>query len=298
MIEKQKKEPPSRKDNVVSTENILFILGGSFERSDNNLESIVKKRLDHKGRHPDDDSVVIEGFMNVKDDKTKKKNYKNYYKEATDDDFIKFGLLPEIVGRSPIKTFVNALSKNDLIRIMTETEDSILTQYELEFRVFDIKIEFSHKAIEYVAEQAENRKTGARALVSVWENILTDFQLELPGSNFKQLIIDREMCEKPKDVLLKMLEKSPFVDYVENFRKEYGIELQLENEAQNYVEKYAKDNNIQVSESLRKLLFGASALNYMNIKGPYKITKKMLEDPKYFDKLFTAWYKEYESKEA
>jgi ATP-dependent Clp protease ATP-binding subunit ClpX len=174
---------------------------------------------------------------------------------------------------------------------MTETEDSILNQYELEFNLFGIKVEFTDDSIEYVAEKAENHKTGARALVSVWENILTDFQLELPGLNFKHLIINRELCEKPKDVLLKILEKSPFVDYIENFRKEYGIELQLDEEAQQYVEEYAKENNIQVSESLKKMLFGASALNYMNVKGPYRITKKILENPRYFDKLFTRWYK-------
>ncbi len=274
---------------MISTENILFILGGSFERVHSSLSNIVSKRLRHKGKLNEDEAPIIEGFTTTKKRKNKKQ-YKNYYKEAVAEDFISFGMLPEIVGRSPIRTFVNPLSKNDLIRIMNDTEDSILSQYELEFQLFGIETEITEDAIEYVAEIAENQKTGARALVSVWEDILTDFQLELPGTNFKKLMINKELCKKPKDILLKILEKSPFVDFIENFRKEYGVELILQEDAQHYVEDYARENNLQISESLRKLLFGASALNYMNIRDTYTITKEMLEDEKYFDKLFTSWY--------
>ena len=145
-------------------------------------------------------------------------------------------------------------------------------------------------SIEYVAELAENKKTGARALVSVWENILTDFQYELPGSNFKELVVSKELCRAPKDALLKMLKRSPFVDYIERFKQEFGIDLVFEPGMQDYVEEYAVKNNIQVSEALKRLLRGASALNYMNIKGKYSISRKMLEDEKYFDEIFTGWY--------
>ncbi|RMD60193.1 MAG: AAA family ATPase [Nitrospirae bacterium] len=290
LLESQKRGEVEKKENMVSTENILFILGGSFERTVNSLDSIVRKRLSRRGL-PEDEHLVIEGFTPGRRTKEKKK-FKNYYKEATEEDFIRFGLLPELVGRSPIKTFVNPLSKNDLIRIMKDTEDSILNQYELEFMVFGIDIEFTDDAIEYVAQRAENKKTGARALVSVWEDILTEFQFELPGSNFKNLIIDRELCERPKDVLLKILEKSPFVDFVESFKKEYGIELILDEEVQDYIREYAHIHNMQISESIKKLLSGAPALNYMGVKGMYKITKEMLQDEKYFDKLFTKWHKE------
>ncbi|MEN8808948.1 MAG: hypothetical protein ABF291_15835, partial [Desulfobacterales bacterium] len=68
---------------------------------------------------------------------------------------------------------------------------------------------------------AENRKTGACALVSMCESILTDFQFELPGSNFKKLEVNRKLCECPRDYLLKIQKKSPFVDYVEYFKNEY-----------------------------------------------------------------------------
>jgi endopeptidase Clp ATP-binding regulatory subunit ClpX len=294
LMEKRGQEKPDKKDNMVSTENILFILGGSFQRVYNSLDSIVKRRTSHKGQLSEDEAVVIEGFTPSNSGKNKKE-LKRYYKEAVEEDFIRFGLLPEIVGRAPIKTFVNPLSKNDLIRIMKETEDSILNQYELEFRLFDIQVNFTDDAIDYVAGLAENKQTGARALVSVWENILTGLQSELPGTNHKELVISKQLCERPHDFLLAMLKKSPFLDYIEFFKKEYGIELVLDENIQKYIEDYAKANNMELSKTIRTLLAGASALNYMNVTGPFHIKKEMLEDGKYFDKLFTLWYKEHET---
>ena len=81
--------------------------------------------------------------------------------------------------------------------------------------MFNIDVDFAPEAVEYVAEISENRKTGDRTLVSVWENILTDLQFELPGSNFIKLEVTRGLCEHPKDYLLRMLEKSPFVDFMD-----------------------------------------------------------------------------------
>ena len=286
----------ARKDKMISTENILFILGGSFERAADNLDSIVRKRIEHAGNLNEEGRIIIRGFSD-EDQKKDKEKYKNYIREADADDYIHFGLLPELVGRAPIRTFVNLLSKNDLIRIMQDTEDSILHQYELEFQLFGIELKFEVDAVSYVAEIAENKKTGARALVSVWENILTDFQFELPGSNFKSLKITGDLCLRPKDVLLHMIEKSPFLDYIESFKNEYGIELQLDSEAEKYVEEVALQRNLEVSATIKDLLKNASALNYMHHQGPFSITRSMLEDPKYFDKLFTEWYRTEKEKE-
>ncbi|MGD8520054.1 MAG: AAA family ATPase [Desulfobacterales bacterium] len=297
MLNRQMKTKADKQDNMVSTENILFILGGSFERSNSDLESIVKKRLQHKGRVNEDGSVEIKGF-GAEENNNGKGKLPNFYTKAESDDFIKFGLLTELIGRSPIRTFVNLLSKNDLIRIMQETEDSILNQYKLEFKLFNIDIEFTEEVVEHVAEISENRKTGARALVSVWESILNEFQFELPDSNFSKLEVSRELGDRPKDYLLKMMERSPFVDFIENFKKEYGIELVLDEEVQAYLENSAHHNNIALSSVLQKYLSGASALNYMGIKEPYTITKEMLQDEKYFDKLFSSWYENQKQKNS
>ncbi|MBW2093163.1 MAG: AAA family ATPase, partial [Deltaproteobacteria bacterium] len=190
VMDRQRGVEPKVSENNISTEKILFILGGSFERPQDNLESIVKKRLtQQRGAFTEDGSFVIKGFQLTGNGGDDREKYRNYYSEAIADDFIRFGIIPELVGRSPIRTFVNLLSKNDLIRIMTDTEDSILDQYRMEFSLFNIELEITPEAIDYVAEVSENQRTGARALVSVWENILTDFQAELPGSNFTKLVV-------------------------------------------------------------------------------------------------------------
>lgn len=285
----RKEGKSAQKDKLISTENILFVLGGSFERSMNNLESIIRKRVAHGGRLTEDGSIVVEGFH--PDERERKQDkYKNYYQEADADDYIRFGLLPELVGRAPIRSFVNLLSKNDLIRIMTDTEDSILSQYAVEFKLFGIDLEITPEAIEYVADLGQNKKTGARALVSVWESILTDFQFELPGTNFTKLVVDRSLCERPKDELLRLLQRSPFVDFTERFKREFGIDLILDDDIQRYIEEVARRENSELAAIVKNRLSGASALNYMNHKGPYRITREMIDDPKYFDKLFTEWH--------
>lgn len=297
-MDRQRGVEPDPMANMISTEKILFIIGGSFERPHDNLVSIVRKRLAHRGSPLDEEGgFVVHGFSPYKGEDLQAEKYHNYYAEATADDYIHFGLLPELVGRSPIRTFVNLLSKNDLVRIMTETKDSILDQYKMEFTLFGVELEITPNAIDYVAEISENKRTGARALVSVWETILTDFQFELPGSNFTRLAVDRELCERPKDALLRMLEKSPFVDFAEGFRRAYGVELVLDTKAQDYVEELARQENIQVSEALTKLLKSAKALNYMNVDGPFTVTRQMLEDEGYFERLFTKWHQE-QSKDA
>ena len=288
-----RQRPSGKKQkNMVSTEKILFIVGGSFKRPNDDLEKIVKERLRHQsGRVREDGGFVVVGFGETKPE-AKNHSLMNYYKAAGTDDYIRYGLIPELVGRIPIRTHVNLLSKNDLVRIMRDTEDSIINQYKAEFKAFGIDINFTDDALDFVAEVSENQKTGARALVSVWENILTDFQFELPGSNFKELLVDKELCSASKDVLLNMLEKSPFVDYIETFKNEYGIELKLGPDAQAFIAQHAAANDIQVSTAVKELLSKAASLNYMDITGTFDVTVEMLEDPKYFDTLFAKWYQE------
>ncbi|MEE8484651.1 MAG: AAA family ATPase [Nitrospinota bacterium] len=291
LVNQQRGIKTAKRDEPINTENILFILGGSFQRPNDGIEAIVKKRLGNmSGRYKEDGSLTISGFGPI-DHEPKKDRYRNFYKLANEDDYIRFGLIPELVGRTPIRTYVNALSKNDLVRIMTQTEDSILEQYRLEFKLFDIDLEFRDDAIEEVAGKAERKKTGARALVSEWEAALTDFQFELPGTNFRTFVVTSEVVNEPKDALLKLMERSPFIDFLGGFKRDYGIVLKFTDEAVKYIEEYAKEQRMQVSEALSGLLAGAPALNYMNITGEFVIEPEMLGDEKYFDKMYVEWHK-------
>ena len=267
-------------------------MGGSFQRPQDSLEQIIKKRLSRKAGTIDEyGNLVVSGFQTQTESKDSQ-DYKNLQKDAQEEDYIHFGIIPELVGRTPIRSYVNALSKNDLVRIMNDTEDSLLKQYQLEFKAFQIDLQFADDAIEYVAERAERNKTGARALIGVWEDILTDFQYELPGTSHRHLLVDRTVCEAPKDYLLKLLSRSPFEHFCEMFQTEHGIRLVFDAEAEDYVQSYAKNGHIQVSEALKILLTGASALNYMGYCGQFQITREMLEDPRYFDSLYVRWHEE------
>ncbi|MGV7223322.1 MAG: hypothetical protein ACQ9MH_17560 [Nitrospinales bacterium] len=92
--------------------------------------------------------------------------------------------------------------------------------------------------------------------------------------------------------MIKHLRENPDDQTVKRFRKEYGVELILDDDVQTYLEQYAQQNIIHISETLKKFFLGASALNYMDVSGPYKITQEMVQDEKYFDKLFARWYEE------
>ncbi len=291
LVDQQRGISGKKKDTMLGTENILFVLGGSFQRAHDSMEAIVKKRMDSKsGKLKEDGSLNISGFASPSND-SRHKEFRNYYKDAIDDDYIRFGLIPELVGRTPIRTYVNALSKNDLVRIMTNTEDSILNQYKMEFTLFNIDIDFASDAIEKVAEKAEAKKTGARALVSEWESILTDFQFQLPGHKVSAFTVTKKICEHPQDELLKILEKSPVFDFADRFRQEHGVQLRFTDESVGYIENYAKKNGMQVSDALGKLMAGAPALNYMNHKGEFVVEPKALKDEKYFDNLYVEWHK-------
>ncbi|VAX17002.1 ATP-dependent Clp protease ATP-binding subunit ClpX [hydrothermal vent metagenome] len=279
----------NKRKGTISTENILFVLGGSFQRANESLEALVKKRIEKgSGRFKEDGSITITGFASGAG--KPEEPGRNYYREAGAEDYIRFGLIPELVGRTPVRTYVNALSKNDLIRIMTETEDSILEQYKFEFSLFDIALTFDDSSLEWVAEKSENKKTGARALISVFEDFLTDFQFELPGRNFKSLNITREICEAPRDFVLEMLERSPLLDFIEKFKNDHGIELAVGEKVEEKIKVYAKKSQIPLSTALTRLLFKASALNYMDIQGKFDVTEEMIDNPKYFDDLYVKWH--------
>ena len=113
--------------------------------------------------------------------------------QVTPDDLVKFGLIPELIGRLPIITHLNGLDKFDLVRVLSEPKNALLKQYKKLFSLDKIELEFKQEALEEVAEQALKRETGARGLRAIMEEILTDFMYELPDDpTVEKLIIDKD----------------------------------------------------------------------------------------------------------
>jgi len=166
---------PEQKMVSVDTSNILFICGGAFD----GIEKVIAKRL-----------------------RTRVIGYKNESKESiTRDSLLKyiahqdvkgFGLIPELIGRLPVLTFLNPLDKETLMRILIEPKNSLIRQYQKLFEIEGIELVFEKEAIELLAEKALEFKLGARGLRSICEEILTDDMFNLPSQkDVKKLVIDR-----------------------------------------------------------------------------------------------------------
>ncbi len=166
----------------VNTENILFIVGGAF----NHLDEIIAKRI---GK-----SVIGfgSGDETIEENALKGEEILDFVEPR---DLIEYGLIPEFVGRLPVITTLHSLSKEDLIRVMTEPKNAIVKQYKTYFEMEGATLEFTRDALEEIADQVLEKKTGVRALRSIFEEILLDIRYDLPEKKktTKRFVITRDM---------------------------------------------------------------------------------------------------------
>ncbi|MDF2699355.1 MAG: ATP-dependent Clp protease ATP-binding subunit ClpX [Haloplasmataceae bacterium] len=179
---------PNQEFIQFNTKNVLFICGGAFE----GIEEIVKRRLGKK----------VIGFNSDKDNSKADENV--VYQAIEHEDLHKFGLIPELVGRLPVLGVLNPLSEDDLIRILTEPKNAIIKQYQKLFNFENVDLDFDEEALKLISKEAIKRKTGARGLRSIIENIMNNIMFELPSKeNVKKCIITKEVIqnnEEPKYV--------------------------------------------------------------------------------------------------
>ena len=152
----------------INTQNILFICGGAFE----GLDKIISNRLNTH-------SIGFEAIIREKSDKNREK----LLKLVEPDDLIKYGIIPELVGRLPVITCLEDLTKEALIKILKEPKNSLVKQYCKLFRLDDVELEFTDSALDLIAEKAVARKTGARGLKTIVENLLLDTMFDIPSEN-------------------------------------------------------------------------------------------------------------------
>ena len=165
----------------IDTSNILFICGGAFE----GLEKIVKDRIGKK-------SI---GFGAVIDSNKDIDKYK-VFKELLPQDLLKFGLIPEFVGRLPIIATLEELDRNALIDIVTKPKNALIKQYKKLFAMDDVELEFEDEALGLIVDRAIERKTGARGLRSIIEEIMRDIMFEIPSNpKIEKCIITKETVE-------------------------------------------------------------------------------------------------------
>lgn len=155
---------PNQEMIQIDTKNILFIVGGAFD----GIEDIVKQRLGEK--------IIGFGQNNktIDDDSS-------YMQEIVAEDIQKFGLIPEFIGRLPVLAALEQLTVDDLVRILTEPRNALVKQYQTLLSYDGVELEFDQDALEAIASKAIERKTGARGLRSIIEEVMMDVMFEIPS---------------------------------------------------------------------------------------------------------------------
>ena len=163
----------------VDTRNILFICGGAFD----GIERKIAQRLNTH-------SVGFDSVLN-----TKKFDKGNMMQYIQPDDLKSFGLIPELIGRLPVLTYLNPLDREALEKILKEPKNSIIKQYQKLFEMDNVKLVFEEDALQYIIDKAVSYKLGARGLRSIVESIMTDAMFEAPSSRKKTFTVTREYAE-------------------------------------------------------------------------------------------------------
>lgn len=171
---------PNQEFLKLDTSNILFIVGGAFD----GIETIVKERLGSK--------IIGFGSNNGKVDESL-----SLMQQVTPEDLLKFGLIPEFIGRLPVMAMLEKLTESDLVNILTEPKNAIIKQYQRLFEIDGVVLEFDEDALEAIASLAIERNTGARGLRAIIESIMLNIMFEVPSHpEIKRVVITKEVVDQ------------------------------------------------------------------------------------------------------
>ena len=179
---------PQQEFIQVDTTNILFICGGAFD----GVDKIIERRMDKKSM----------GF-GAEIQSAKERNLTEIMKNVQQHDLLKFGIIPELIGRMPVITALASLSREDMVRILKEPKNALTKQYQALFNLEGVDLEFRDEALNAIAKKAMSRKTGARGLRSIVEAALLDTMYDLPSlEDVEKVVIDESVIEGQTKPLL------------------------------------------------------------------------------------------------
>lgn len=179
---------PQQEFIQIDTTNILFICGGAFE----GMEKIIENRIGKKSIGFNADVIS-----------QSKENVGEILKKVLPQDFVKYGLIPEFIGRVPVSVTLDLLDEDALIRILSEPKSAICKQYKKLFELDGVELEFEEEALREIAKEATKRKTGARGLRSIIENVVMDLMYEIPSDEYiEKCIVTKETVAEGKDPII------------------------------------------------------------------------------------------------
>ncbi len=171
----------------IDTSNILFICGGAFV----GLEKLIDQRVGKRSRL----GFEVESVSDIS--QTREQRTADMLRQMEPDDLVKFGIIPEFIGRVPVMAVVDSLDEDALVEILTEPRNALVKQYQKLLKMDNVQVEFTPEAVRAIAQEAYRRKTGARALRGIVEELMLDVMYELPSrKDVTRCLITQEMVEK------------------------------------------------------------------------------------------------------
>lgn len=268
--------------STINTRHVLFIVSGAFD----GLEKIVRRRMREAvigfGAH----GPVVSDEMILTEAQTR--------------DFIDFGFEPEFIGRLPVRVQCQPLNTDDLFHVLKSSEGSIIRQYEQDFAAYGIEVLFQEDGLRRIAELAAEEKTGARGLMTVCERVFRDFKFELPSTVVKQIVVTRELVDRPAAALKGLLAEQArqeravlqqvVTEFAQRFSESFGITLKFADEAAELLVQTALAQNKTVrdlcNERFKDFQFGLKLVSQNTGQNEFTITREVVEAP---DKALSEW---------
>jgi ATP-dependent Clp protease ATP-binding subunit ClpX len=271
------------KRETINTKHILFIVSGAFDQ----MIEIIRRRLR--------ESQIGFGAKLAKN-----LGEADLLRKAQTEDYIKFGFEPEFVGRLPVRVVLDKLSKDDLYKILKQSEGSVIKQYESSFHAFGIDVVFSDEGLWAVAEEAAGENTGARGLLTVCERCLREFKFELPSANVRQFVVTRELVEHPHKELQRILHEPAYEqrelmrqcvrEFERRFEEKHNLRIKFADDAVEEIVERAQQVQKSVTEFCRDLFkdyqFGLNLVKNNTGQTEFEIPKAALANP---DKFLSDW---------
>lgn len=269
---------------TISTRHILFIVSGAFD----SLAKIIRTRMNANkigfDATPDNSADAVNAAL----------------QQVETRDFIDYGFEPEFVGRLPVRVACEPLSTNDLAKIMTTSEGSILKQYHRDFQGFGIDFNMNNQAIVEIAGRAHTQKTGARGILTVLERLFRDFKYELPSTGIKEFNVTEDTLRDPKSHLNKLLEanchlmtevhRGDVERFSLNFRNNFEIDLEFETNAIAALVKESEEAGKAIlsicEEKFNDAQHGFKIISRNTGQNRFVITDQFIDDP---DALISKW---------
>ncbi|TKJ40718.1 hypothetical protein CEE37_07065 [candidate division LCP-89 bacterium B3_LCP] len=262
VVEAQRTGKATRKK--VNTRNILFVVSGAFD----GLIERIGKRISQQGMGFKSDVGLTSG------EKTE------LLKQVATRDLIDYGFESEFIGRLPVTVTLNELNEESLYTILKNENCAVIQTKKREFRAYGIKLDFKDEALRLLAQQAALEKTGARGLLSAIERVLIKFEKKLPTVEVKDLLVTKELIEKPEKTLKEIVFEHILSKHSNTFKEQTGIELTYHRDARKKLstiydrEGSGLDSHLQ--EALKDYFYGVKLMGISRLV----VTRDVLNDPK------------------